>query len=184
MRLLEIDEVQATAILDMQLRRLAALERQRIIDRLAEYERVIDDLKDILARPERQRSIVSEELAEIVDKYGDDRRTEIIAADGDLSNEDLIPDSDVVVTITRGGYAKRTNTDLYRVQRRGGKGVRGATLRADDEVDHLFATSNHQWILFFTNQGRVYRAKVVAAARGQPGRARQPRRRAAVLPAR
>ena len=160
MELLEIDEVQATAILDMQLRRLAALERQRIIDRLAEYERVITDLKDILARPERQRSIVSEELAEIVTKYGDERRTEIIAADGDMSNEDLIPDSDVVVTITRGGYAKRTNTDLYRVQRRGGKGVRGATLRADDEVDHLFATSNHQWILFFTNQGRVYRAKV------------------------
>ncbi len=157
--LLEIDEVQATAILDMQLRRLAALERQRIIDRLAEYERVIEDFKDILAKPERQRQIVSDELAEIVNKYGDDRRTEIIAADGDMAAEDFIPDSDVVVTITRGGYAKRTNTDLYRVQRRGGKGVRGATLRADDEVEHLFATSNHQWLLFFTNQGRVYRAK-------------------------
>jgi DNA gyrase subunit A len=102
---------------------------------------------------------VSEELAEIVDKYGDDRRTRIIAADGDLSNEDLIPDSDVVVTITRGGYAKRTSTDLYRVQRRGGKGVRGAALRADDEVTTLFATTNHHWILFFTNKGRVYRAK-------------------------
>ena len=159
MGLLEIDEVQATAILDMQLRRLAALERQRIIDRLAEYERTIEDFKDILARPERQRQIVSDELAEIVSKYGDDRRTEIINADGDMAAEDFIPDSDVVVTITRGGYAKRTNTDLYRVQRRGGKGVRGATLRADDEVVHLFATSNHQWLLFFTNQGRVYRAK-------------------------
>jgi DNA gyrase subunit A len=159
MGLLEIDEVQATAILDMQLRRLAALERQRIIDRLAEYERIIEDFKDILAKPERQRQIVSDELGEIVNKYGDERRTEIIAADGDLSNEDLIPDSDVVVTITRGGYAKRTNTDLYRVQRRGGRGVRGATLRADDEVVHLFATSNHQWLLFFTNQGRVYRVK-------------------------
>ncbi len=159
-QLLEIDEVQANAILDMQLRRLAALERQRIIDRLAAIETVIADLMDILARPERQRSIVSEELAEIVAKYGDERRTEIIAADGDLSNEDLIPDSDVVVTITRGGYAKRTNTDLYRVQKRGGKGVRGAALRTDDEVDHLFATTNHHWILFFTNKGRVYRAKV------------------------
>ncbi len=159
MGLLEIDEVQATAILDMQLRRLAALERQRIIDRLAEYERTIEDFKDILARPERQRQIVSDELGEIVSKYGDDRRTEIINADGDMAAEDFIPDSDVVVTITRGGYAKRTNTDLYRVQRRGGKGVRGATLRADDEVVHLFATSNHQWLLFFTNQGRVYRAK-------------------------
>jgi DNA gyrase subunit A len=159
-QLLEIDEVQANAILDMQLRRLAALERQRIIDRLAAIETVIADLMDILARPERQRSIVSDELAEIVAKYGDERRTEIIAADGDLSNEDLIPDSDVVVTITRGGYAKRTNTDLYRVQKRGGKGVRGAALRTDDEVDHLFATTNHHWILFFTNKGRVYRAKV------------------------
>ena len=158
--LLEIDELQANAILDMQLRRLAALERQRIIDQLAEYERIIADLIDILARPERQRKIISDELAEIVEKYGDERRTKIIAADGDLSNEDLIPDSEVVVTITRGGYAKRTNTDLYRVQKRGGKGVRGATLRTDDEVEHLFVTTNHHWILFFTNKGRVYRAKV------------------------
>jgi DNA gyrase subunit A len=158
--LLEIDDLQANAILDMQLRRLAALERQRIIDQLAEYERIIADLTDILAKPERQRRIISDELAEIVEKYGDERRTEIIGADGDLSNEDLIPDSDVVVTITRGGYAKRTNTDLYRRQRRGGKGVRGATLRTDDEVEHLFVTTNHHWILFFTNKGRVYRAKV------------------------
>jgi DNA gyrase subunit A len=158
--LLEIDDLQANAILDMQLRRLAALERQRIIDQLAEYERIIADLTDILAKPERQRKIISDELAEIVDKYGDERRTEIIGADGDLSNEDLIPDSDVVVTITRGGYAKRTNSDLYRRQRRGGKGVRGATLRTDDEVEHLFVTTNHHWILFFTNKGRVYRAKV------------------------
>ena len=159
-QLLEIDEIQANAILDMQLRRLAALERQRIIDRLAAIETVIADLTDILAKPERQRQIVSDELGEIVAKYGDERRTEIIAADGDLSDEDFIPDRDVVVTITRGGYAKRTNTDEYRVQKRGGKGVRGAALRADDEVDHLFATTNHHWILFFTNQGRVYRAKV------------------------
>ena len=158
--LLEIDELQANAILDMQLRRLAALERQRIIDQLAEYERIIADLIDILAKPERQRKIISDELAEIVEKYGDERRTKIIAADGDLSNEDLIPDSEVVVTITRGGYAKRTSTDLYRVQKRGGKGVRGATLRTDDEVEHLFVTTNHHWILFFTNKGRVYRAKV------------------------
>ena len=158
--LLDIDDLQATAILDMQLRRLAALERQRIVDQLAEFERIIADLRDILNRPERQRTIIRDELAEIVDKYGDERRTEIIAADGDLSNEDLIPDSEVVVTITRGGYAKRTNTELYRVQKRGGKGVRGATLRTDDEVGQLFVTTNHHWILFFTNQGRVYRAKV------------------------
>jgi len=158
--LLGIDDDQALHILNTQLRRLAAMEIQLIIARLAEIETLIEDLKDILAKPERQRQIVSTELAEIVDKYGDERRTRIIAADGDLSDEDFIPDDDMVVTITRGGYAKRTRTDLYRTQKRGGKGVRGATLRADDEVDHLFATTNHHWILFFTNLGRVYRAKV------------------------
>jgi DNA gyrase subunit A len=158
--LLDIDEVQAQAILDMQLRRLAALERQKIIDRLNELEAVIADLEDILASPERQRSIVKDELAEIVEKYGDDRRTTIIAADGDLSVQDLVPDEDVVVTITRGGYAKRTKTDLYRTQNRGGKGVRGAQLRAEDEISHFFATTNHHWMLFFTTKGRVYRAKV------------------------
>ena len=157
--LLDIDEVQARAILDMQLRRLAALERQRIIDHLAELERTIADLQDILANEARQRQIISDELAAIVDRYGDERRTAIIPADGDLSMEDLIPDEDVVVTITRGGYAKRTRTDLYRVQRRGGKGVRGAALRGDDVVEHIFPTTAHHWILFFTTAGRVYRTK-------------------------
>src|SRR3954469_22145887 len=157
--LLEIDELQANAILDMQLRRLAALERQKIIDNLAELERIIADLEDILAREERQRQIVSEELAAIVEKYGDDRRTQIIAADGDLSMEDLIPDEELVVTITRGGYAKRTRADQYRTQKRGGRGVRGATLRGDDVVEHFMATSNHHWLLFFTTAGRVYRTK-------------------------
>lgn len=159
MELLDIDEIQANAILDMQLRRLAALERQKIIDRLAELETIIADLKDILARPERQRAIIIEELGEVVAKYGDERRTQIIAADGDLSMEDLIPDEELVVTITRGGYAKRTLASAYRTQRRGGKGVRGATLRGDDVVDHFIATSNHHWILFFTSAGRVYRTK-------------------------
>jgi DNA gyrase subunit A len=157
--LLDIDELQANAILDMQLRRLAALERQKIIDELAKIELEIADYQDILARPERQRSIVSEELAEIVEKYGDDRRTQIIAADGDLSMEDLIPDEELVVSITRGGYAKRTRADQYRSQKRGGKGVRGATLRGDDVVDHFIATTNHHWLLFFTTAGRVYRTK-------------------------
>lgn len=158
--LLGIDDDQALHILNTQLRRLAAMEIEQIIARLAELEAQIKDLQDILVRPERQRLIISTELNEIVEKYGDERRTRIIAADGDLSEEDLIPDDEMVVTITRGGYAKRTRTDLYRTQKRGGKGVRGASLRADDEVDHLFATTNHQWILFFTNLGRVYRAKV------------------------
>ncbi|MBQ1018819.1 intein-containing DNA gyrase subunit A [Micromonospora sp. D93] len=158
-RLLEIDEIQATAILDMQLRRLAALERQRIVDDLAKLEIEIADLKDILAKPERQRRIVSEELGEIVTKWGDERRTQIIPFDGEVSMEDLIAREDVVVTITRTGYAKRTKVDLYRSQRRGGKGVSGATLRQDDIVSHFFVCSTHDWILFLTNKGRVYRAK-------------------------
>ncbi len=159
MALLDIDQVQASAILDMQLRRLAALERQETIDRLAALEAKIADLKDILAKEERQREIIGVELQEIVDKYGDERRTKIIAAEGDFSEEDFIPDEDVVVTITYGGYVKRTRTDQYRAQKRGGKGVRGATLRADDEVQHLFTATNHEWLLFFTNFGRVYRIK-------------------------
>jgi DNA gyrase subunit A len=159
MALLEIDELQANAILEMQLRRLAALERQKIMDELAKLEIEIADYQDILAKPERQRSIISDELAELVEKYGDERRSPIVPADGDLSMEDLIPDEEVVVTITKGGYAKRTKTDLYRVQNRGGKGVRGAALRGDDLVDHMFPTTSHHWILFFTTAGRVYRAK-------------------------
>jgi DNA gyrase subunit A len=159
MDLLEIDEVQARAILDMQLRKLAALERQQLIDEYDELMAEIADYEAILASPERQRQIIGSELAEIVAKYGNDRRTQIIAYDGDVSVADLIAEEDVVVTITRGGYAKRTKTDLYRAQRRGGKGVRGAQLRADDIVEHFFVTSTHNWILFFTNKGRVYRAK-------------------------
>lgn len=159
MELLEIDEIQAGAILDMQLRRLAALERQKLTDEHAELEARIADYEDILGSPARQRTIVSDELGEIVTKFGDDRRTTIDPFDGDMSNEDLIPVEDVVVTITRGGYAKRTRVDAYRSQKRGGKGVRGATLRGDDAVEHFFTTSTHHWLLFFTNLGRVYRAK-------------------------
>ena len=159
MELLDVDEIQATAILDMQLRRLAALERQRIIDQLAEIELEIADLKDILEKPERQRAIIRDELMAIVEKYGDDRRTKIIAFNGDVTDEELIAVEDVVVTITRTGYAKRTKTDLYRSQKRGGKGVQGATLKQDDIVQHFFVCSTHDWILFFTNKGRVYRTK-------------------------
>lgn len=157
--LLIIDEVQADAILAMQLRRLAALERQKIIDELAEIEAIIADLKDILASPGRQRAIVRDELKEIVDKYGDDRRSQIIAATGDVTEEDLIARENVVVTITSTGYAKRTKVDAYKSQRRGGKGVRGAELKQDDVVRHFFVCSTHDWILFFTNFGRVYRLK-------------------------
>ncbi|MFE1594600.1 DNA gyrase subunit A [Nocardia sp. NPDC058705] len=159
MQLLDIDEIQSTAILDMQLRRLSALERQKIVDDLAKIEIEIADYKDILEKPERQRAIVRDELAEIVEKYGDDRRTRIIAADGDVNDEDLIAREDVVVTITETGYAKRTKTDLYRSQKRGGKGVMGAGLKQDDIVKHFFISSTHDWLLFFTNKGRVYRVK-------------------------
>ena len=159
MAMLEIDEIQARAILDMQLRKLAALERQELTNEYDELMAKIADYEDILASPERQRQIVGDELGEIVERYGDERRTEIVAFDGDVTDEDLIAEEDIVVTITNGGYAKRTKTDLYRAQRRGGKGVRGAQLRTDDIVDHFFVTTTHHWILFFTNKGRVYRAK-------------------------
>nr|WP_306428546.1 MULTISPECIES: DNA gyrase subunit A [unclassified Corynebacterium] len=157
--LLDIDEIQADNILAMQLRRLAALERQKIIDELAEIELEIEEYKDILARPERQRAIVRDELKEIVDKYGDERRSQITAATGDVTEEDLIARENVVVTITSTGYAKRTKVDAYKSQRRGGKGVRGAELKQEDVVRHFFVSSTHDWILFFTNFGRVYRLK-------------------------
>ncbi|MGI9226828.1 MAG: DNA gyrase subunit A [Candidatus Nanopelagicaceae bacterium] len=160
MKLLSVDEIQANAILDMQLRRIAALERQKIND---EYEGLMSDIVElnaILASDAKQREIIVTELTDLVAKYGDDRRTQIVASEGDFSAEDLIPDQDVVVTITHGGYSKRTNADLYKSQRRGGRGVKGAALKQDDVVDHFFVASTHDWLLFFTNQGRVYRAKV------------------------
>ncbi|TAP44798.1 DNA gyrase subunit A [Arthrobacter sp. S39] len=173
MQLLDIDELQARAILDMQLRRLAALERQKIQDRHSELEALIAEYNSILASEERQREIISTELAEIVAKHGDDRRTRILMGfDGDMSMEDLIPEEEMVVTITRGGYVKRTRSDNYRSQQRGGKGIKGAQLRGDDVVEHFFVTTTHHWLLFFTNLGRVYRAKayeLVEAGRDAKG---------------
>lgn len=160
MEFLQIDEAQAQAILNMQLRRLAALERQKIQDRHDELMRMIAEYNAIIASETRQREIISEELGEIVNRYGDDRRTQIMYGyNGDMSMEDLIPEEEVVVTITRGGYIKRTRSDQYRSQHRGGKGIKGASLRGDDVVEHFFVTTTHSWILFFTNLGRVYRAK-------------------------
>ncbi|QDY89700.1 DNA gyrase subunit A [Arthrobacter sp. UKPF54-2] len=173
MELLEIDDLQAKAILDMQLRRLAALERQKIQDRHAELEALIAEYNAILASEERQREIISTELGEIVAKHGDDRRTKVLLGfDGDMSIEDLIPEEEMVVTITRGGYVKRTRSDNYRSQQRGGKGIKGAQLRGDDVVEHFFVTTTHHWLLFFTNLGRVYRAKayeLVEAGRDAKG---------------
>ncbi len=166
MELLQIDEIQANAILALQLRRLAALERQKILDEHAEIKARVEDLQDILSSPTRQRQIISDELAVIVDKFGDERKTAIVPFGGDLSDEELIAEERVVVTITREGYAKRTREDNYRSQKRGGKGVRGAQLRGDDAVEHFFVTSTHDWLLFFTNQGRVYRAKAYQLPEG------------------
>ena len=160
MKLLNVDEVQANAILDMQLRRIAALERQKINDEYNGLMADIVELNEILASEAKQRQIIITELTDLNTKYGDERRTQIVASEGDFSAEDLIPDQDAVVTITRTGYAKRTNADLYKSQRRGGRGVKGAALKQDDVVDHFFVASTHDWLLFFTNQGRVYRAKV------------------------
>jgi DNA gyrase subunit A len=172
-KLLSIDELQARAILNMQLRQLAALERQKIIDEAAELEALILDYKAILADPVRQRTIISDELAEITDKHGDERRSKIVAGlDGDVTKEDLIPEEEMVISLTRGGYIKRTKSDNYRSQHRGGKGVKGASLRADDVVEHFFVTTTHHWLLFFTNKGRVYRAKaheVLEAGRDTKG---------------
>jgi DNA gyrase subunit A len=160
MKLLEIDDLQARAILNMQLRQLAALERQKIIDEAAALEAEIKGYKKIIKDESIQRKIVTEELAEITEKYGDDRRTQIVAADGDVSVEDLIPEEGMVVTLTAGGYIKRTRSTSYRVQHRGGKGVKGTSLRADDVVQNFIVSTTHHWLMFFTNKGRVYRAKV------------------------
>jgi len=165
--LLKIDELQARAILELQLRRLAAMERQKIIDEANELETQIAEFNAILASPVRQREIVSEELTEIVSRYGDDRRSEIMFGfDGDMRMEDLIPEEEMVITATRGGYIKRTRSDNYRSQHRGGRGVKGAQLRADDVVEHFFVTTTHHWLLFFTNTGRVYRAKAYEVQEG------------------
>ena len=166
MELLDVDEPQAMAILNLQLRRLAALERQKIQELYEQLQREIADYHEILASEDRQRQIIGIELGEIVAQYGDERRTTILPYDGEVSMEDLIPEEEVVVTITRGGYAKRTRTDNYRSQRRGGKGVRGAQLREDDIVEHFFVTTTHHWLLFFTNFGRVYRAKAYELPEG------------------
>lgn len=166
MNLLDVDGVQADAILAMQLRRLAALERQKILDEHEDLMRKIADYNDILASPERQRKIVGDELDEIVAKYGDERRTKILPFSGEMNVEDLIAEENVVVTVTRAGYIKRTKADEYRAQHRGGKGIKGAKLREDDVVDHFFLTSTHNWLLFFTNRGRVYRLKAYELPEG------------------
>ncbi|MBM3723086.1 MAG: DNA gyrase subunit A [Actinobacteria bacterium] len=164
--MLTIDDLQATAILEMQLRRLAALERQKIIDEHAEVTAAIKDYQDILAKDSRQRKIVSSELKEIVDRFGDERKTQIVPMEEQVADQDLIAQENIVITITRTGYIKRTKSDAYRAQKRGGKGVRGANLREDDVVEHLLVANTHDWVLFFTNLGRVYRLHAYEVGEG------------------
>lgn len=164
--LLDIDDIQADAILSMQLRRLAALERQKILEEHAELTARVKELKAIIDSPTRQRQIISEEMAEIVERFGDERVAKIVPYGPDISIESLVPEEDVVVTISREGFAKRTKADSYRAQKRGGKGVRGTSLRADDEVAQFFVTSTHDWLLFFTNMGQVYRTKAYELPEG------------------
>jgi DNA gyrase subunit A len=160
MRRLDLTEIQAKAILDMQLRRLAALERQKIIEEHEETLRLIEELKSILASDVKLMGIIKQELAAIKEEYGDARRTEILTETTDLTIEDLLADEEMVVTITRSGYIKRTHVEAYRSQRRGGKGVTGMETKEEDIVEDLFVASTHSFLLFFTNLGKAHWLKV------------------------
>jgi DNA gyrase subunit A len=155
----QLSEVQAQAILDMQLRRLAALERQRIQDEYDELQTLIAELTAILDDPSRVRAIIVEEMTQIRERYADARRSRVVPDDGAMTVEDLIEEEDVVLTLTRAGYVKRLPIDVFRTQKRGGRGVRGADMKEDDIVSSLLTCSTHDHLLFFTNQGRVYRIK-------------------------
>ncbi|MFP4310368.1 MAG: DNA gyrase subunit A [Nitriliruptoraceae bacterium] len=154
-----LTEIQAQAILDMQLRRLAQLERQRIQDEYDDLQRLISELQAILADPARVRAIIIDELTEVRARFADERRSHIVPDDGAMTVEDLIPVTDVVITLTRAGYIKRTPLDAFRTQRRGGRGVRGTDMKEDDIVASLLTCSTHDHLLVFTNRGRVYRIK-------------------------
>jgi DNA gyrase subunit A len=162
MREFELSEIQAQAILDLRLRALTALERKRVEDEHADLVERIAELRSILGDESRIDGLIREELLEIKEIYGknDDRRTEIVAAEGELELEDLIAEEDMVIAITRSNYVKRLPVSTYREQRRGGQGVMGMDLKEDDYIEHLFVASTHDYVLFFTNVGKVYRLKV------------------------
>lgn len=155
----QLDEIQGKAILDMQFRRLTGLQRNKLQDEYSELEVAIADYKDILSNHQRVENIVYTELKDISDKYGDERRTEIIEADYDVEDEDLIPVDDIVVSLTANGYIKRMPLDTYRTQNRGGKGIKGMNTHDDDVVNEFLTMSTHDWLLIFTNTGKVYRMK-------------------------
>ena len=160
MRRLDLSEIQAKAILDMQLRRLAALERQKIVEEHEEVLKLIEELKGILASDAKLMGIIKKELLEVKEQYGDARRTEILTETSELTIEDLLADEEMVVTITRSGYIKRTHVEAYRSQRRGGKGVTGMETKEEDIVEDLFIASTHAYLLFFTNLGKIHWLKV------------------------
>ena len=154
-----LDEIQSKAILDTQLRRLSGLEREKILEELRNLMITIDDLKDILANHSRVVTIIKNELLEIKEKYGDERMTEIIEGDIDVEDEDLIPVGDVIISMTVNGYIKRMPIDTYKTQNRGGRGIKGMTLNEDDIVDQSITMSTHDYLMMFTNKGKVYRIK-------------------------
>ena len=160
MRQLELSEIQAKAILDMRLQRLTQLERHKIVEEHEQTLALIEDLKGILASEQRLLGIIKDELAALREEFGDERRTEILAETADLTIEDLLADDDMVVTITRSGYIKRTHVEAYRSQKRGGKGVTGMETKEEDIVEDLFVASTHSYLLFFTNKGKVHWLKV------------------------
>ncbi|HEX5165960.1 MAG TPA: DNA gyrase subunit A, partial [Thermomicrobiales bacterium] len=156
----KLSEVQATAILDMQLRRLAALERKKIEDEYREVLKEIARLEDLLANPRKILALIKDDLTYLKEKFGDARRTRIVEDPGEISDDDLIPEVDVIVTLTNRGYVKRIPDDVYKTQRRGGRGVTGLTMREADGVQHLLAANSHDSLLFFTDRGRVFQVKV------------------------
>ncbi len=163
----KLTDIQATAILDMQLRRLAALERQKIEDELAMTRETIAYLEDLLAHPEKIMRVIKTELSKVKERFGDDRRTKVVKGKvGEFADEDLIPNEPMVVTVTKTGYVKRLSPSSYRAQNRGGKGVTGMTTKEEDEIDQLVSSFAHDNILFFTNKGKVYQTKVYELPEG------------------
>ncbi|QCX39185.1 DNA gyrase subunit A [Aureibaculum algae] len=162
----ELSEIQAKAIVEMRLRQLTGLEQDKLRGEYEDIMKLIVDLKDILASESRRMTIIKDELIEIRDKYGDERRSVIEYAGGDVSIEDMIPDSQVVVTISNAGYVKRTNLEEYKVQNRGGRGQKGVATRNEDFLEHLFVATNHQYMMFFTQKGKVFWMRVYEIPEG------------------
>ena len=161
MKKFKLSDLQSTAILEMRLQALAGLERKKVEDEYKEKKTIIKELKEILASDKRIMDIIKTESLELKDKYGDERRTKVMQKTlGQFSEEDLVPNEEVVITITKGGYIKRQPVTAYKAQKRGGKGIIGMTTKDEDQIDRIQVAKNHDDILFFTNRGRVFRQRV------------------------